>query len=80
MKAYDEAGTVTGKPQVIVARTVKGKGVSFMEMNPAWHGVAPKPDELERALATGNRPLARVASQKFISLLARVLRVAPVRV
>ena len=39
-----------GKPQAIVARTVKGKGVSFMELNPAWHGVAPKPDELDRAL------------------------------
>ncbi|MBI3321442.1 MAG: transketolase [Candidatus Omnitrophica bacterium] len=50
LKAYDEAGTITGKPQVIVARTVKGKGVSFMELNPAWHGVAPKPEELERAL------------------------------
>ena len=50
LKAYDEAETVKGKPQVIVARTVKGKGVSFMELNPAWHGVAPKPDELERAL------------------------------
>ena len=50
VKAYDEAETITGKPQVIVARTVKGKGVSFMELNPAWHGVAPKPDELEKAL------------------------------
>jgi transketolase len=50
IKAYDEAKTITGKPQVIVARTVKGKGVSFMELNPAWHGVAPKPEELERAL------------------------------
>jgi len=50
IKAYDEAETVQGKPQVVVARTVKGKGVSFMELNPAWHGVAPKPDELEKAL------------------------------
>jgi len=50
MDAYDEAETITGKPQVVVARTVKGKGVSFMEHNPAWHGTAPKPDELERAL------------------------------
>ena len=49
-KAYDDAEKITGKPQVIMARTVKGKGVSFMELNPAWHGVAPKPDELERAL------------------------------
>ncbi len=50
VKAYDEAETVKGKPQAIVARTVKGKGVSFMELNAAWHGVAPKPDELARAL------------------------------
>ncbi len=50
VKAYDEAGAVKGKPQAIVARTVKGKGVSFMELNHAWHGVAPKPDELEKAL------------------------------
>ncbi len=50
VKAYDDAQGVTGLPQVIVARTVKGKGVSFMELNPAWHGVAPTPDELERAL------------------------------
>ena len=50
IKAYDEAETIKGKPQVIIARTVKGKGVSFMELNPAWHGVAPKPDELEKAL------------------------------
>ena len=50
LNAYDAAETITGKPQVIVARTVKGKGVSFMELNPAWHGVAPKPDELDKAL------------------------------
>ena len=50
LDAYDAAATVKGVPQVIVARTVKGKGVSFMELNPAWHGVAPKPDELARAL------------------------------
>lgn len=51
VKAFDEAKTIKDKPQAIVARTVKGKGVSFMELNPAWHGVAPKPDELEKALA-----------------------------
>ena len=50
LQAYGEAQAITERPQVIVARTVKGKGVSFMELNHAWHGVAPKPDELERAL------------------------------
>ncbi len=40
-----------GAPHVIIAHTVKGKGVSFMENAVGWHGKAPKPDELERALA-----------------------------
>jgi len=50
LDALDEAETIQGRPTVIVARTVKGKGVSFMENKAEWHGVAPKPDELERAL------------------------------
>jgi transketolase len=37
------------KPVMLLARTVKGKGVSFMEHPTAWHGVAPKPEEAERA-------------------------------
>lgn len=40
-----------GKPTCIVANTIKGKGVSFMENNPVWHGVAPKPDEVAAAVA-----------------------------
>lgn len=51
LKAIEEAHQVEGKPVMIVAKTVKGKGVSFMENQVGWHGVAPKPDELERALA-----------------------------
>ena len=42
--------TPTGKPKVIIADTVKGKGVSFMENNTAWHGVAPSTEEYEKAL------------------------------
>lgn len=38
------------KPAVILQRTVKGKGVSFMEDNPAWHGASPTDDELSQAL------------------------------
>jgi transketolase len=48
--AFAEAQTVKGKPTVIIAHTVKGKGVSFMENNPKFHGVAPTPAELETAL------------------------------
>ncbi len=50
LRAYAEARTVTGRPTVIIARTVKGKGVSFMELKAEWHGVAPKRDQLEQAL------------------------------
>ncbi len=49
--ALEKAGKTKGKPTVIIAHTVKGKGVSFMENNPYWHGRAPSPEEAERALA-----------------------------
>jgi transketolase len=38
------------KPTCIIAHTVKGKGVSFMENSPEWHGVAPKPEQVEAAV------------------------------
>lgn len=47
---------------------------------PAYPVLAHAVDELEWALATGNRPLTRLTSQKFISLLAKILKVPPVRV
>ena len=49
--ALEQAKGVAGKPTAIIARTVKGKGVSFMENDPAWHGKGPSAEELERALA-----------------------------
>lgn len=49
-RAFAEAAATKGKPTCILANTVKGKGVSFMENNPKWHGVAPSPEELELAL------------------------------
>jgi transketolase len=52
--ALDRARTVTGRPQVIVARTIKGKGVSFVEGVVGFHGKALTPAELERALAELN--------------------------
>jgi len=48
--ALDPARRQPGKPTVIVAFTIKGKGVSFMEGNPAFHGKAPSKEELEQAL------------------------------
>jgi len=49
--AYTEAAATKGKPSVLIAHTVKGKGVSFMENNPKWHGVAPSQEEMNKALA-----------------------------
>jgi transketolase len=48
--AFAEAAKTKGVPTVIIAHTVKGKGVSFMENNPKFHGVAPTPAEVEQAL------------------------------
>lgn len=50
LAALDQAETCTGKPTVIVARTVKGKGVSFFENKASYHGVTPSDEELPRAL------------------------------
>jgi transketolase len=49
-KALGQAETTKATPTLIVAHTVKGKGVSFMENNPEWHGKAPKPAEAIVAL------------------------------
>src|SRR5215469_13276528 len=48
--AFVEAAATQGKPTAIVAHTIKGKGVSFMENNPKFHGTAPTPDEVKLAL------------------------------
>jgi transketolase len=49
-QAFAEAANTKGKPTAIIANTIKGKGVSFMENNPKYHGVAPTEQELEKAL------------------------------
>ena len=49
--ALEAAKKVRGQPTVIIAKTVKGKGVSFMENNNQFHGRAPSPEETERGLA-----------------------------
>ena len=49
-KALDQSEAIKGTPTLVVAHTIKGKGVSFMENNPDWHGKAPKPAEAIRAI------------------------------
>jgi len=49
-QAIEEAKLIKGKPSVIIAHTIKGKGVSFMENNIDFHGKAPTPEQAELAL------------------------------
>jgi transketolase len=49
--ALDLADEIHGRPTIIIARTTKGKGVSFMENSPKWHGGIPSRDEFEAGLA-----------------------------
>ena len=51
LDAFTKARECKGKPTMIVAKTVKGKGVSFMEDNAGWHGKAPNDEETEQAVA-----------------------------
>lgn len=51
LDALDRANEVHGRPAVIIARTTKGKGVSFMENSPYWHGSAPTAEQYAAALA-----------------------------
>ncbi len=50
LAAFDKARTIKGGPTVIIANTVKGKGVSYMENNPDWHGKAPNDEQYEIAM------------------------------
>ncbi len=49
--AVEKAKATKGKPTAIIAKSIKGKGVSFMENNPSWHGVAPNEEEYKQAMA-----------------------------
>jgi transketolase len=51
IQAFDEARRTKGKPTVILAKTVMGKGVSYMEDDYRWHGIPPNAEQAEKALA-----------------------------
>ena len=55
IRAFDKAKTVKGKPTVIIAKTIKGKGVSFMENKADWHGKAPNEEEYKMAMEELNK-------------------------
>ncbi len=57
-RAFSEAEQVVGKPVAIVQKSVKGKGVSFMENQVSWHGSAPNKEQYEQAMSELNAALA----------------------
>jgi len=60
LAAFERTRTASGKPAVIIASTVIGKGVSFMENDYIWHGKAPSPEEAKKALAELKTEEARI--------------------
>lgn len=50
IKAFEVAKNITGKPTCIIAKTIKGKGVEFMENQAGWHGKAPNDEQYKKAL------------------------------
>jgi transketolase len=59
LDALDEADEIHAKPVIIIARTTKGKGVSFMEYDHHWHGKPPTREQFEAALAELQEGVAR---------------------
>ena len=60
----DEAAATKGKPTAIVANTIKGKGVSFMENNPKFHGVAPTADEVKKVNEAVGKIMTRIQAKE----------------
>jgi len=54
MKAFKKARETKGKPTIIIAKTIKGKGVSFMENQAIWHGIAPNEEQYHIAISELN--------------------------
>ncbi|MBR4874494.1 MAG: transketolase [Clostridia bacterium] len=61
--AIESAKNTKGKPTVIILKTVKGKGVSFMENQAGWHGVAPNDEQFEIAIKELNEELSRLSKE-----------------
>ena len=61
--AFQKARTIKGKPTLILAKTVKGKGVSYMENNYNWHGAAPNKEQYEQAVQELDAEIARLEKE-----------------
>lgn len=60
IEALNQAKNIKGKPTIIIAKTTKGKGVSFMENQAGWHGSAPNKEQRDQAIAELDKALAEL--------------------
>jgi len=72
LEAFEGAAATSGHPTVILAHTIKGKGVSFMENEAGWHGIAPNREQFERAMVDLATPA--VPRERIDAMLARAAR------
>lgn len=64
-KAFEEVRNVKDKPSVIIMKTIKGKGVSYMENEASWHGKAPNDEECSLAMSELREELSRLESEEL---------------
>lgn len=64
LQAIETAKTVKGKPTAVIMKSVKGKNVSFMENNAAWHGAAPNKEQYEQAIAELDAKISELEAKR----------------
>lgn len=64
-RVFNEVRNVKDKPSIIIMKTVKGKGVSYMENEAGWHGKAPNDEECEIAMSELREELSRLTSKEL---------------
>jgi transketolase len=69
LSAFERAAATCGRPTLVIAHTVKGKGVSFMENQAGWHGIAPDREKFEKAMI--DLATAKVSRKRQATMLAR---------
>jgi transketolase len=69
LSAFERAASTAAQPSVVIAHTVKGKGVSFMENQAGWHGIAPNREKFEKAMIDLSTP--SVPAERQAAMLAQ---------
>ena len=76
-KAIEKAKAVKGKPSLLLCKTIKGKGVSFMEGDAGWHGKAPDEAQWKQAIRELGGEAAPIAPEEMKALVEKALAAIP---